>query len=41
MALMVRINPDKIRCPSNDQDFWVVNPNDDEVRPYKILLKKE
>ena len=40
IALMVRVKPDKIRCPSGYQSFWVVNASPDEVRPYRILLKE-
>ncbi len=38
-GLMVRVKPDKIRCPSEIPDYWVLNPTTDEVRPYRILLK--
>ena len=47
---MCRVNPYKIRIPQYKQDFWIVSGgyNDgkvnhkpiDEVRPYRILLKK-
>ena len=40
MALMLRVNPKKIRIPQSDQNVWVVNGNPDEIRPYGILLKK-
>ena len=39
-VLMVRVKPDKIRKSANYDFYWVVNGNDDEVRPYRILLKK-
>ena len=38
-ALMVRVKPDKIRCPSENPDYWILNPTIDEIRPYRILLK--
>ena len=41
IALMVRVKPDKIRCPSEQQNYWVLNPTYDEVRPYRILLKEK
>jgi hypothetical protein len=40
MGFMLRVNPDKIRAPQGRQDFWVLNGNPDEVRPYRILIKK-
>ena len=42
-ALMVRVKPDKIRCPNGDDDAkgsWILNSSDDEIRPYRILLKE-
>jgi hypothetical protein len=39
-VLMVRVKPDKIRQSAKNDYFWVVNGNDDEVRPYRILFKK-
>ena len=40
MGFMLRVNPDKIRAPVAKPDFWVLNGNSDEVRPYRILIKK-
>ena len=43
IALMVRVKPDKIRCPNGDDnlnDIWVLNSSNDEVRPYRILFKE-
>ena len=40
MGFMLRVNPDKIRVPVGRQEFWVLNGNPDEVRPYRILIKK-
>ena len=41
VALMVRLNPNAIRCPKCcSLERWVVNNNDDEIRPYRILIKK-
>ena len=39
-ALMVRVKPDKIRCPSENKNFWILNAISDEIRPYRILLKE-
>jgi hypothetical protein len=40
LGLMLRVNPKKIRCPKSQEEFWVVNGNPDEIRPYGILIKK-
>ena len=40
LGLMLRVNPTKIRNPV-DKEFWVVNGNSDEIRPYGILIQKE
>ena len=37
---MLRVNPEKIRVPVGRPDFWVLNGNPDEIRPYRILIKK-
>lgn len=39
LGLMLRIKPDKIRCPKSNKDIWIVNGTPDEIRPYGILLK--
>ena len=40
LGLMLRVNPSKIRNPVG-KEFWVVNGNSDEIRPYGILIQKE
>ena len=40
IGFMLRVNPDKIRVPVGNPNFWVLNGNTDEVRPYRILIKK-
>ena len=40
MGFMLRVNPEKIRVPVGNLNFWVLNGNTDEVRPYRILIKK-
>ena len=40
MGFMLRVNPEKIRVPVGRPDFWVLNGNPDEIRPYRILIKK-
>lgn len=39
LGLMLRVNPEKIRCPKDE--LWVVDGNSDEIRPYGILLKRK
>ena len=42
-VLMVRVDPNAIRqcnCPIA-KDYWVVNGTTDEIRPYRILYKKQ
>ena len=39
IVLMCRVNPTKIRAPEDYKEIWVLNPNSDEIRPYRILLK--
>ena len=40
ILLMCRVNPSKIRQPSLYDNFWILNPIPNEVRPYRILIKK-
>ena len=40
-VLMVRVRPDAIRKCACQDDFWVVNGTTDEIRPYRILYKKD
>ena len=40
ILLMCRVYPKKIRQPVNHNKFWILNPTPDEIRPYRILLKK-
>jgi len=39
-VLMLRINPQKIRQSSRWKKEYILNPTLDEIRPYRILLKK-
>ena len=36
---MCRVRPDRIRAPEDYKDVWILNPNSDEIRPYRILVK--
>ena len=40
MGFMVRVNPKKIRVSAGNTEFWVLDGNDDDIRPYRILVKK-
>ena len=40
IMFMCRVNPSKIRQPETFQDCWILSPTPEEVRPYKILIKK-
>ena len=40
MGFMVRVNPDKIRVSAGNIDFWVLDGDDSNIRPYRILVKK-
>ena len=46
MALMLRVKPQRIRycdcvCEGEKSSYWVLNGKSNEMRPYRILLKKE
>ena len=40
IMLMCRVNSQKIRQPKKYPQCWILNPTLDEVRPYRILIKK-
>ena len=40
IAFMCRVNPNKVRIPDCQKDNFVVDPNSDCVRAYRILLKR-
>ena len=40
IGFMTRVYPQKIRIPAEKQDFWVINGTDNEIRPYRILIKE-
>ena len=39
-VLMLRVNPEKIRQSSSYPEEYILEPSSDEIRPYRILLKK-
>ena len=38
-VIMARVNPSKIRCPGGFPIIWILNGNDEEIRPYRLLIK--
>ena len=36
IMFMCRVNASKINQPENFKDCWILSPNSDEIRPYKI-----
>jgi len=38
-AFMLRVKPDKIRYSNSQPDYWVVNGDFAELRPYRLLIK--
>ena len=40
IGFMTRVHPEKIRIPEEKQDYWVINGTDNEIRPYRILIKE-
>ena len=39
-VFMCRVNPLNIRIPRNQQDYWIVSGNSNDIRPYRLLIKK-
>ena len=38
---MCRVNPTKFRtCEDTNKEYWVVNPSEEDIRPYRLLIKK-
>lgn len=40
IAFMTRVNPEEIRCPEESQDYWIINGLENDIRPYRILIKE-
>jgi ribulose bisphosphate carboxylase small subunit len=40
IGFMLRVKPDKIRIAKSNPDYWVLNGNSNEIRPYRILIKE-
>ena len=39
LVLMCRVKPTQIRKPQDYSEVWVLEPNSQEIRPYRILVK--
>ena len=39
-VMMLRVNPEKIRQSKSWPNVYILEPNSNEIRPYRILLKK-
>ena len=39
-VFMCRVNPKNVRIPKTCQDYWVVSGNSNDIRPYRLLIKK-
>ena len=37
---MVRVNPSFIREPDTMKDYWIVDGNGNQLRPYRLLIKE-
>ena len=40
IGFMLRVRPNKIREAKSNPDYWVLNGNSSEIRPYRILIKE-
>ena len=40
IVIMVRVNPKFIREPQYTKDYWIVDGKDDQLRPYRLLIKE-
>ena len=38
-AIQTRVDPNKIRDPGVSPIIWVLSGSDEEVRPYRLLVK--
>ena len=41
VVFMCRVNPDTVRISSNYPDYWVVDGTSNDIRPYRLLIKKK
>ena len=40
IGFMTRVMPLKKRCAQGQDDYWIINGTDNEIRPYRILIKE-
>ena len=40
IGFMSRVMPKKIRCPEGQDNYWIIQGTDNEIRPYRILIKE-
>ena len=40
IGFMTRVMPFKIRCAQGQDNYWIINGTDNEIRPYRILIKE-
>ena len=40
IVIMVRVNPSFIREPVTMKDYWIVDGNGNQLRPYRLLIKE-
>ena len=40
LVIMVRVNPSKIREPTSQKEYWIVDGKSDQLRPYRLLIKE-
>ena len=40
IIIMVRVNTKYIREPESAQDYWIVDGNSNQLRPYRLLIKE-
>ena len=41
VVFMCRVNPKTVRISSNYPDYWVVDGTSNDIRPYRLLIKKK
>ena len=41
IVFQCRVDPTRIRISKRKADFWIFNGNGQEIRPYRLLIKKE
>ena len=41
VVFQCRVNPEKIRQPKTQPDYWILKGDGQEIRPYRLLVKEE